>query len=412
MDWLDSTVWKLAIALFIGLLIGAERERRKGKGPTRAAAGIRTFALVSLVGGVSAAMGVTALLAISGLFVGVLATISYVLSDRKDPGLTTEVALIITFLLGVLAQSDPMLSVAIGVVVAILLVSRPGIHRFVKKVLSEEELHDGLLFAGATLVILPLVPDTSIGPFEFLNPRRFWLLVVLMLGIQAASYVAVRLAGSRIGLPISGFFGGFVSSSATIASLGAKTRKHPSLFRPAVAGAVFSTVATVIQLSLILAAVSFSTLGKMLPSLLFAGIAALGYGIFFSARLVHEKKEVEQNPGRAFSFKIALIFSLVVLFVLFISSAASEWLGRSGVILTAALAGFADVHAAAISVASLVSSARLLPESSIVPILAAFTTNTLAKIVMAFWWGKSAFALRLVPGLLLVLAAAWIGALV
>jgi uncharacterized membrane protein (DUF4010 family) len=177
-------ILNLAVALGVGLLIGAERERRKGADPSRSPAGIRTFAVTSLAGAVSFLVGGGALLAIMIAGVVILTVAAYWRGHDVDPGLTTEIALILTALLGGLSMQQPMLAAGLGVVVAVLLAARSRLHHFVRSVLTEDELNDALVFAGATLVILPLVPDRPMGPFSAINPHSIWVLVILVMGIS------------------------------------------------------------------------------------------------------------------------------------------------------------------------------------------------------------------------------------
>ena len=185
MSGIESLPLRLAVSLGIGLLIGAERERRKGAGPGRGPAGIRTFALVALAGGLALAFGGELILAVTALGVAALAVVAYRKSPAADPGLTTEVALLTTLLLGALAVREPALAAGLAVAVAILLASRTAIHRFVRNILTEQELHDALLFAAAALVVLPLTPDRTVGPLDVFNPRTLWKLVVLVMAISA-----------------------------------------------------------------------------------------------------------------------------------------------------------------------------------------------------------------------------------
>jgi uncharacterized membrane protein (DUF4010 family) len=409
MGWTELLGVRLAISLGIGLLIGAERERRKGQGPDRAPAGIRTFALVSLAGGVSLAFGGEAVMAASALVVGALAAIAYFRSRSRDPGLTTEIALVTTFLLGALAVRQPALAAGLAVTVAILLAARTGLHRFVRKVLTEQELHDALLFAAAALVILPLTPDRPVGPMGFLNPRTLWKLVVVVMGISASGYVALRLLGPRVGLPLSGLASGFVSSAATVAAMGQRAAKTPTLLRAAVAGAVLSTVATFVQMVVVLAATSRPTLMALRLPLLFGGAAAVAYGLVFSLRLARSTSDGQAPRGRAFDLKASLLFAATVSGVLLASAAINQWLGTRGLLFAVALAGFADTHAAAISAASLVAAGKIQAAEAVVPILAAMTTNTVTKAVAAVAAGGRGFALRTIPGLLLVILSAWAG---
>jgi uncharacterized membrane protein (DUF4010 family) len=401
----------LAVALGIGLLIGAERERRKGSGPTRAPAGIRTFAIAALAGGVALAFGGVAILAVGTVVIGAFAAIAYARARAVDPGLTTEVALVTTFLLGAVAVRQPALAAGLGVVVAVLLASRTPLHRFVRKLLTEEEARDALLFAAAALVVLPLAPDEAIGPLGVFNARTLWKLVVLVMGISAAGYVALRILGARLGLPVSGLASGFISSVATIGSMGQRAVKEPSLSRAAVAGAVLSTVATVVQMVLLLLATSRATLSAMALPLLFAGIAAAAYGLVFALRNLRGKRsESAAVKGRPFDLKLAVAFAVVVTAILFAAAAVQQWLGTRGLAAAVALAGFADTHSAAISAASLAAARKISPGEAVVPILLALTTNTVTKAIAAFMAGGRRFALRVVPGLVLVILAAWAGA--
>lgn len=404
-----SLAVRLGVALGIGLLIGAERERRKGSGPHRSPAGIRTFALTSLAGGLSLSFGGPAVLAVSGLVVGALAAIAYARSRAADPGLTTEMALLTTYLLGALAVRETALAAGLAVAVAVLLASRTRLHRFVRRVLTEQELHDALLFAACALVVLPLTPDRTVGPFHVLNPRTLWKLVVLVMGISAAGYVARRLWGSQRGLPLAGFAGGFISSAATIGSMGRLAVERPVLRRAAVAGAVLSTVATFVQMAVVLYATSAETLRAVARPLLFGGVAAIGYGGLFASRLVRSRADGEEKPGRAFDLKSSLLFAGTLCVILFVSAAVYQTWGGRGLLPAVALAGFADTHSAAISAASLVAAGRLDAGGAAIPILAAMSTNTVTKAVLAVISGRGRFAAQTVPGLLLVILAAWAG---
>src|SRR5262249_29624727 len=179
----------LGVALGCGLLIGIERERRKGSGPARAIAGVRTFTLASLAGAIAQALGQPLLVGAGALLVLLLAAAAS-LHDRRmpgrdaDPGVTTELALFVTFLLGVLA-----IAAGAAVVVALLLSAKAGLHRFSTEVLSADELHDALLLAGAALVVLPLIPSHPIDWLAGVDPRRLWGLVVLLMILQAGGYV-------------------------------------------------------------------------------------------------------------------------------------------------------------------------------------------------------------------------------
>ena len=402
---------RLLSSLALGLLIGAERERRKGEGPSRSAAGIRTFAIASLIGAVTMVVGNVWLLAVAVIAIAALTTAAYLHPPQDDPGLTTEAALIATVLLGGLSVHYPGVAAGSAVAVALLLASRSRIHRFVSGALSEEELNDALVFAAVILIVLPLVPNKFVGPFRAINPHTIWIIVILMMSISAAGYIAVRLMGPKIGLPLAGLTSGFVSSAATIGAMGSRSVQEPGLARAAVAGAVLSTVATIVELAIVLAATNRAALQALAVPLLAAGVAALLYGLLFTVKTFHSETPLMATRGRAFSLKTAVVFAVTIAIMLFVSAALNVWMGERGVIVAATAGGLADTHSPAVSVASLVSAGSLGVNDAVFPVLAALSTNTITKIVLAITSGGRRFAVQVVPGLLLVIASAWAAAL-
>ena len=407
---IEPVILNLAVALGIGLLIGTERERRKGSGPFRSPAGIRTFVVASLAGAIGFLAGGQMLLSIVTAGVIVLVAVAYWRGHEEDPGLTTEIALTVAVLLGGLSMQLPALAGGVGVVVVVLLAAKSQLHRFVGSVLTEDELQDALIFAAATLVVLPLVPDRPMGPYAALNPHSIWVIVILIMAISAAGYVAVRVLGARFGLPIAGLASGFISSTATIAAMGARAGKAREALAAAVAGAVLSTIATIVQMALVLATTNMATLLSLAGPLVCAGLAATFYGGAFTALALRQRTPAEVQTGRAFSLSTAFVFALTLSVILVACAALQEAFGENGIILAAAIAGFADTHSAAISVASLVASGKLTPPDAVLPILAGLSTNTVSKLVLAVSSGGLSFALRVVPGLILVAFAAWAGA--
>jgi len=408
----DAPLLSFAVALGIGLLIGAERERRKGEGPQRGAAGIRSFGIAAMAGALGFALGGGLLLAAVAAGIAMLAALAYWRSSREDPGLTTEIALILTALLGGMAVQAPVPAAGLGVAVAVLLAARTPLHRFVRSVLTEDELHDGLTFAAATLVVLPLLPDAAMGPFAALNPHRIWIVVILVMAIGGLGHVAVRALGARFGLPLAGLAGGFVSSTVTIGSMGERAAKTPALLPAAAAGAVLSTVATMIELAVLVAATSLAGLQALALPFGCAAVAAVGYGIAFMLPAMTKPPDGEPPPGRAFHPGTALLFALLLATILLASAALQAWLGDAGLLVGALAAGFVDVQAPAVSAVSLTAAQGTAgAAAAVIPVLAAFSSNTVSKIVFAVLGGGRAFALRVVPGLLLVALAAWAGLL-
>jgi uncharacterized membrane protein (DUF4010 family) len=406
-----SMLLGFCVALGIGLLIGAERERRKGSGIMRGSAGIRTFAATSMLGAVGVLLG-GVLLIVATLIVGALAVVSYQRTRDNDPGITTEISLLLTCLLGGLAMHHAALAAGIGAALALLLAARNRIHFFVRGVLTERELHDALLFFAAALILLPLAPDRFMGPFDALNPHSIARLVVLVMAISAIGYVAMRSLGVRYGLPLAGFSSGFISSTATIHTLGLRAARSTAHAAGAAAGAVLSTVATIIQMGLVVALVQPALLHELMQPLLFGGAMAVAYSLVFMLRGISASDETEKNDiGHAFDLKSAVLFAAIMSGVLLLSAALSALLGSRGTLLAAVATGLIDPHATAASVASLVTANKLSVQDALWPILAGLTTNTLMKAIVAFNAGGAQYAARIVPGLVLVIAATWAGAL-
>jgi uncharacterized membrane protein (DUF4010 family) len=387
MPILEFSAIRLAAAIGIGLLIGAERERRKGSGLQRGAAGVRTFTLAAFAGALSSYLQSEALLVIVAAGAVLFSALAYRYTARRDPGLTTEFALLVTVLLGALTIQNPLLAAGLSVVTTILLAARQRIHRALKNLLSEQEAHDALVFLAATLVILPIVPNRALGPLDAFNPRKIWELVVLVMAVGAASYFALRALGSRLGLALAGFVGGFISASATIGSMGNRANRSPELERAAASGAILATVATVIQMFLVLLVTNVATCRTVAVPLLFAGVAAVGYALIFVVLSSKTPTTTEPTAGRAFDLRLAFLFAMAITVILFLCAFLNQRYGSRGLLLGAGLSGFADTHATAISIASLVSAGKLAPESAALPILLGFTTNTLTKAIVAFTVG-------------------------
>ena len=163
-------------------------------------------------------------------------------------------------------------------------------------------------------------------------------------------------------------------------------------------------------MALVLAATSMATLLSLAVPLVCAGLAATFYGAAFTAVALRQRAEAEVQRGRAFSLSTAFMFAVTLSIILVACAALRDAFGENGVILAAAIAGFADTHSAAISVASLVASGKLTPSDAVLPILAGLSTNTVSKLVLAVSSGGLSFALRVIPGLIMVAFAAWAGA--
>lgn len=406
---IDNAHWlNLAVALGIGLLIGAERERSKGDGGDSSIAGVRTFTIASLLGAVSISVDFW-LLIVSIICVTIFVATAYFVRKDEDPGLTTEISLIFTVILGGLAMSTAALAASLSVAAAILLAAKEPIHGFVRGVVTKEEMIDFFILAAATLIVLPLVPNELIGPFDAINPRNLWLIVILVMFIGALGHIALRLLGSRAGLPIVGLVSGFISSIATIGAMGTRVRKTPDLMSTAVAGATLSSLSTILLLSMLLAAIHPPTLHAIIAPLVFGGVSITVYGLAVTLNSFHNNGAEMSNPGRSFSVKTAIILAAVIAVALIASAALKMWFGQAGLVVASGVAGLADVHAATISVASLALAGKLTPVSAAIPILVAFSINASSKAVAAIITGGRDFARQVTLGLVIQVSALWIG---
>ena len=401
----SALLYGLLAALGGGLIVGIERERGKGTGPERGAIGARTCLLAALAGTVCALLGNVAL-ALGGAAITVLASLAYLHSRASDPGLTSEVAFVLVYLLGALAATQAQLAAGLFVLTALVLASKPWLHRFTRQSLTGAELDDLLLLAASALIVLPLLPDRAIDPFDVLNPRRLWLLVVLVMAINAAGYVALRALGARRGLLLAGFLGGFVSSTATIGSMGQRAAAMPQARGSAIAAALLSNVPTVLQIGVILAALSRPLLFALAPALAAAGLVAVALAIVSVVRAGATGHEAPAaTASRPFDLRHALLFTAIVAAALLLSAVLHAAIGDSGALLAAVAAGLADVHAAAVSLGQLAATATLPVEEAALGVTLAFVANSFVKCAAAFASGGRAFARPLVGGVLAIDAA-------
>lgn len=397
-----------ATALGIGLLMGAERERRKGTDDGRAVAGIRTFSVVALFGAISAALGPWVLVAAMAALT-VLVAVAYLRERSDDPGLTTETSLLACLALGAMATRMPAMAAGLGVAVTVLLASRESLHRFVRGVLTTAELNNLLVLAAATLMVLPLIPDRAFGPFDAIQPRTIWIIVILIMSIGAGAHVLLRVLGSAIGLPLAGLLSGFVSSTATIGVMGARAREQPLERGRAVAAAVLSTVATFVQMAAVLALVHGPALRLLALPLVCGGVAAVLVGAVVVWRSRSAPAPGPQETGAAFSVKGSLLLGATIAVVQVVAAALQAWLGERGLMVAAGVAGLADTHAPAVSIATMAAAGTIEPGTVALPILLALSTNTLSKTVVAGVSGGLAYARPVIAGLALVLASTWFG---
>lgn len=397
-----DTLLNFASALAVGLLIGAERgwqERNTEDG--RLAAGIRTFALSGLLGGFAMLLGEHfGVVAWAVVFVGftalVLASYFGDLMQLGDRGLTSEVAMLITFILGSLAVAGhPPLAAAGAVAVALLLSLKRTLHGALRQ-LSEAELSGALKLLFISLVLLPALPNQGYGPWQVFNPYITWWMVVLIAGLGFAAYVTIRLVGTRHGLLITALLGGIVSSTAmtiTLARLNQERSLHAMLACGLLATSALMFPRVLLEVGLVNA--------QLLPRLLWPlGVTALVYagGALVYFRLAGSMAEENAEPPLKNPFELgsALRFAALLVLILFLAEGARRWLGDVGVYLVALVSGLADVDPITLTLARSAKN-ELAPQVAVQGIFLAVLSNSLVKGLLIALIGGRQLALRTLP---------------
>ena len=398
----------LAVALGAGLLIGIERERRKGRGDDRQAAGVRSFTVVAVTGALAQWLNVPGLVVCGAAMVALLAAFSHLKSRSRDPGLTTELALFTTYLIGVQCVPSPPFGGACGVGLSALLAARERLHRFATQLLSEQELHDGLLLAALGLIVLPLIPSGPLAWLGGIDPRPLASMVLLILAIQAAGHVALRWLGPRGGLLLSGLVSGFVSSTATVASFGARARAHPDQLPMLAGGAALSSVATWMQ-ALLMSSVLSPGAALAIAPVAMAG--ALGGGVVgllaLRSRDARPPGEPPRQEGSALRPREAMFIALLLAVVALGVGSAQRHFGDVGLNVSIAIASLVDAHAPVASLASLHAAGSLTDRHMVLGVLIAVTTNSVSRCVVAAVAGGPSYARRVGWALLAGILAAW-----
>jgi uncharacterized membrane protein (DUF4010 family) len=389
-------------AAAMGLGVGLERDWSNRHGEQQAA-GSRTFAVLALAGAVAAGIDI-AVVAAGAVAVTGLLIVGYLRTAQADRGVTTEAAALATYLLGALCRSDAEVAIGLAVTMAVLLSAKGPIHRFAREIVTASELEDALRFFVVAFVVLPLLPDRKVGPYGVLNPAKIWLLVVVLTGIGWAGYIATRALGAQRGLLVTGFAGGFISATATTASLGHLASQEPLHTEPAVGGAVLASAATLVQLAFITAVANTALLAKLAPAICI-GLAAFAVETVVIYRRGRNEaigaSDAKIGRSRPFSFWPALVIAGLLTVVTLAAKWGTELLGPSGAVIAAAIGGLADAHAPVLAVASLVSTGSLSVATAAAAAGVALATNTISKLIVAFGAGgrhfASQYAMRMAP---------------
>lgn len=350
-----------ATALLLGAIVGIERE--KSLGARRGIGGIRTFILFAELGAVAGWLAVR--MEAPGILVATLLAVAaaivagYVAHTRTDPesqGLTTEIAAIVVCILGAAATTGHRdVAVALGIVTSAVLAFRGAIHGTVAKI-GEDDLYAGLKLLLASFVVLPLLPDRTIDPWDSVNPYRTWWLVILISSLSLLGYAAVRLLGAARGLALTGLFGGLVSSTAVTLTFARQSRDEGGavLVRPLASGVLLAWSIMFARVLVTVALVHPPLLAPLWPP--FAAMCAVA----LVPAVVHARGARSDGSATAvpampvanpFSLTAATKFGLLFAAVLLVVALVREYLPPQGLYAVAALAGTTDVDAITLSMA-------------------------------------------------------------
>lgn len=403
-----SALSGLAVALGCGLLMGIERERRKdGQSKKVVMAGMRSFALASLTGACTAFLGSQVLMAVGAAFVALISIVAYAYDRSDSPGVTTEIALFMAYLIGVMAVQAPMLASGLTVVVTGLLAARNALHQFARDWLRPGEVQGGLILGALALLVMPLLPDRPLwGPV--LNPQLVMKLLIVLLLIQSLAHVGRRLLQARQAVALSALASGFVSSTATIGSLGMElraTQGGPS-YKLQAGAALLSCVGTTTQIVIIGGTIQPAwILSLWLPALIGSGVAALwgGWMVWRYATPPASGDAASANspPPDTDLFRLRDA-ALIVLLLTAIQAGVHGlrlWLGDTGVMVGTLVAALADIHA--VTAALLTVGVPGSPEAAQIvwALSAAMVVHAFSKSTVAWASGGWRYALALAPGL-------------
>ena len=380
---------RLAVALAVGLLVGLERGwqlREEAEGERTA--GLRTYALTGLLGGISAAVS-----AVSSPLVLAAALMSFTAAftlfawveatTERNFSVTGVVAAILTFIIGAYAVlGEPLVAVAAAVAMAILLALKAPLHAWLRQ-LAWTELRAVLILLAMTFLLLPILPNRPIDPWQAINPAEIWLLAILIAGVSFAGYVATRIMGDQTGIAVTAIAGGITSSTATTLSLARLAREQPQASSLLAAGILIAGITMIVRVVLIATALAPPLLTELwLPASAGAIALLVASGVLILRDRQQTGPAATLRLTNPFDIGNAVKLAVLIGVVMVLAKVASSEANAKGLLLLAALSGIADVDAITLSMARMAGATVPIPRAVDV-ILIAVGVNTLAKAVMA-----------------------------
>ncbi|KEC85298.1 MULTISPECIES: MgtC/SapB family protein [unclassified Acinetobacter] len=380
----------IAAALGCGLLIGLERERSQQRENQNSFAGLRSFAICALLGAVCFLFG--PYFGIAGAFITGGIVIYSLKNQTDDPGVTTEIAFILTYFIGGMCIWNISFAAGLSVILTILLMTKHSMHGIAGKWITESEFKDGIFLLALLLIALPLTPNKALWG-AVLNPYVILKLLTLILAVQALAHIAKRLLSSKNAMLLSSLASGFVSSTATIASLGLEVRNGRADAKANAGAALMSCVATLLQLMIIVIGVSITWFKLIvLPSLIAITILTI-----FALWFMRHTQPIENNQltdSRMFSLKEAAIIAASLTLIQAGVYGLNLLLGDAGLIAGTLLASLFEIHSALATIVIQGEPSNHILSLAFVLGLAA---HAIAKSINAFLSGGSRYALIFAP---------------
>ena len=409
----DSELFHLplfATSLAIGLLIGLERERN----PT-AKAGLRTFALVALFGTLAAMLSEktdSPWFLVTGLFIiGSMVIAAYLRSkddSMTDPGTTTVAAIMVCYGLGaIIWYGDTKLAIMLAIVTTILLYFKTELHGITQN-LGRRDLVSILQFAVLTFIILPILPDENLGPYETFNLHQIWLMVVLISGVSLTGYVALRLIGEQQSAVLLGLLGGLVSSTATTLVYTRLSKSSQYFLQLAIVVIMIANLTVLIRLAIVSAVVSPDILPKLLPVLGSGLLMGIGATWYWWRRLSEHNDIPAPEIKNPTELRTAASFGLLYAIVLFFAAWLSDIAGSRGLYAVALVSGLTDVDAITLTSLRLFELGKLQDFEAVTAISLGVISNIFFKLGLIYFLVNILTAKRCATGM--VATAAGIGA--
>ena len=401
----DELIWRLSVALAIGLLIGLERgwkAREAAEGER--AAGVRTHALAGLLGGVWGALvapwggqGAIALALAFAAFVVIIAQFRLrEIAAEQTFGATTVVAAMLAFALGAVAVAgEPLPAIAGGVATASLLAAKTALHAWLQR-LSWPELRSGLVLLVMSFILLPALPHHPVDPWGAIDPFALWLMTVLIAAISFVGYVAVKAVGYRRGLAVAGLAGGLASSTATTAAMARLAPEHRERVGALAGGAVLANAVMALRVLAILALINPELGLRLVAPLTGVGVVYLLAGALLvrSDPVGGDHAGEEPLVDNPLDLAMVLKFGMFLAMVLILSRIATHFAGPAGVYVIALLSGMADVDAIALAMGRQ-GVAEIGAQPAAIAVLLAIASNTLVKTTMGWTLGGRGLGVRL-----------------